>query len=143
MGRPRYCITEDDYLHAYFYLSPKVRSHEIEYLKESQEFSAGKSFNRAASSEIKGKKKQAEALNAWCEKHLTSSEWQKLKQAIRKRRVRWEKAGESTTVTVSTKVRDYLANISERDDVTYNEILEHVLANACSSSRKIPKGRVR
>ncbi len=79
-------------------------------------------------------------MNAWCEKYLGAADWIKLKAAIRKRRARWERYGESTTITVSTKVQNYLVKISDRDNVTYNEILEHVLSKAWSARRAIPKG---
>ena len=137
MARPKYCITESDQLHAGFYLSGKWSRYDIEFSDDVNVTTAQKKFYAAL--DQKGKAKRAEAMNAWCEKYLSTAEWRKLKAAIRKRRARYERYGESTTITVSTKVQEYLVKISERDNVTYNDILEHVLSKTWSGRRAIPK----
>ena len=85
--------------------------------------------------------KKTAALNAWCEKYLPASEWKRLKAGIRKRRERWEHYGEQKTLTVSSTVHEYLVKISERDGVTYNEILEDLLSRAWRGSRQVGGNR--
>lgn len=85
--------------------------------------------------------RRASALNVWCETYLPASEWIRLKAGIRKRRERWAHHGERKTLTISATAYVYLVKISERDSVTYNEILEEVLAKAWRNSRQIGKAR--
>jgi macrodomain Ter protein organizer (MatP/YcbG family) len=134
MPRPRYTITEDDFQHAYFYLSDKVRTFKVDYVNDGLLSSPEREF--VAVTKKKTSATKAVALNAWCEKYLSSAEWTKLKAGIRKRRERWEHHGQQKTLTVSSTVHSYLAKIAERDGVTYNEILEEVLYQTWRSSRR-------
>jgi macrodomain Ter protein organizer (MatP/YcbG family) len=137
MARPKYCITAADLLHVELYLGDKLRTYNIEFSEGVSLATVEKKCDVAIGH--KSKTKRSEAMNTWCERYLSTTEWNKLKSAIRKRRARWERYGESTTIAVSTKVHEYLVKISERDKVTYNDILEHVLSKAWSGSRAIPK----
>ncbi len=130
MPRTKYQITADDCQHARFYLSGKLRNYDIEIDDYAK---AEKDYQEATLA--KGRKKEAELLNAWAEKYLASEEWHKLKAAIRKRRQRWEHYGEQKTITISTKAHKLLNRIAERDQVTFSEVLEHYLSKAIRSSR--------
>jgi len=137
MPRPKYRITEDDYQHAHFYLSRSLRDYQIEFNDATSHAKAEKAFYEATDSIKKNRKKKAEQLNVWAEKHLSSKDWQKLKSGIRKRRERWSK--EQKTVTISEKAHKLLIRVSKRDEVTYSGALEYYLEKALRSRRGMPK----
>lgn len=125
MARPKYTITASDVAHANFYLSTRLLMQGFAFGESVPSKVAEKEFREAI--EEKGKDKRATRLNAWCEKYLDSKEWAKLKLAIRKRRERLGRHAELKTVTISAKAFELLAKISERDEVTYSDTLEHYL----------------
>jgi len=133
MPRAKYQITEDDFQHASFYLSGRLRNYGIEFTDSVNSSKAERQYYEAT--EAKSRKKKAESLNLWAEKYLSSQEWTKLKVAVRKRRQRWSTYDEQKTVTISAKAHKLLSRVAERDQVTYSEALEHYLAKAIRSSR--------
>jgi len=133
MPRAKYQITEDDFQHASFYLSGRLRNNGIEFDEGVNASKAEKQYYEAIAA--KSRKKKTELLNLWAEKHLSSEEWTKLKVAVRKRRQRWSNYDEQKTVTISAKAHKLLGRIAKRDEVTFSEALEHYLAKAIRSSR--------
>lgn len=129
MPRAKYNITTDDFLHANFCLSGRLRNHTIEFDEDVSPLDAEKDYRKAVDHK-RPKKQQAELLNAWCEEYLSSVEWTKLKAAIRKRRERYDRFGDLKTVTISTRAHKLLSRVADRDEVTYSEVLEHYLAKA-------------
>jgi len=141
MPRPRYRITAEDFLHAEFCMSIRIRTFRIAFGKGVSVLDAEEEYNTAVRSN--GKKERLELLNNWCEKHLSGAEWTKLKSAIRKRRERFRRGDEQKTVTITAKAHRLLLRLSKRDDVTFSEILEHYLGNAVNSNRGRPGSRKR
>ena len=133
MPRPRYRITAEDFLHAEFCLSARIRSYRIKFAKGVASIDARDEYDIAV--RTTGKKQGLDLLNTWCEKYLTGAEWTKLKSAIRKRRERFRRGDEQKTVTITAKAHRLLKRLSKRDNVTFSEILEHYLGNAVNSSR--------
>ncbi len=142
MPRPKYQITDADFSNAMNYLGKRISAYDIEYFED-----AGGNPEKAYYKALEHRKKQEAqrvALNAWCEKYLPAEEWTKLKAALRKRRERFERYQEQTTITISTKAHELLVKISERDNVTFTETLEHYLSRAWrASSRKTAKRKKR
>lgn len=141
MPRTKYVITVDDCIHAELYLSRQIRNYDIEFRDDADSLNAEGEY-RDATSERK-KANRAKHLNEWCEKYLTSTDWSRLKSAIRKRRERMQHFDEQKTVTVSARSHDLLSKIAQRDNVTYSEVLEHYLAKALNSNRGRPSRRQR
>jgi len=139
MPRTRYQITEDDYQHASFYLSGRLRNYGIEFAGSVNATKAERQYYQSI--RAKSRKKKAESLNHWAEKYLSSEEWSKLKTAVRKRRQRWENQGDQKTVTISAKAHQLLSRIANRDEVTFSEVLEHYLAKAMRSRRGSARSR--
>ena len=133
MPRPRYRITADDFLHAEFCLSLRMRSFRIKFAKGVSSIDAQAEYDIAVRAKEKGQR--LDLLNAWCEKYLTGGEWTKLKSAVRKRRERFRRGDEQKTVTITAKAHQLLLRLSTRDNVTFSEILEHYLGNAVNSNR--------
>jgi macrodomain Ter protein organizer (MatP/YcbG family) len=131
MVRARVEISTADFLHAFSYLIEGIRSFRLEL--ESSASRSDASRELAAISGL-GSAKRVEMLNKWCSKFLSHGDWRKLKTAIRKRRQRWKNYEDTKTITVSAKVHQLLVRIAARDNVTFNEMLEHSLAK----SAKVP-----
>lgn len=127
MARPKYTITAADVNHAYFYLSTRLTMHRIDFRGEIELLDNSPEREFRELREEKRKDNRARGLNAWCEKYLDSTEWTKLKAAIRKRRERLERYSELKTVTISSKAFELLVKLSARDKVTYSDALEHYL----------------
>lgn len=141
MPRTKYRITVEDCVHAELYLSRQIRNYEIEFRDDANSLNAEGEY-RDATSERK-KTSRAQQLNEWCERYLTSTDWNRLKSAIRKRRERTQHFDEQRTVTVSATSHDLLSQLAQRDDVTYSEVLEHYLTKALNSNRGRPSQRRR
>ncbi len=139
MPRDNYIITSDDECHATFYLSGQLRNYGFKFRDSVSSTQAGSDY-RAASSE-KTKSTRAAALNVWCEKYLSKSDWRRLKTAVRKRRERWRRSEETKTVTISAKGHRLLKQVSKRDNVTFSQALEHYLSKALNSARRSAGGR--
>ena len=136
MPRAKYKVNAADYTHACFYLGDKLRNQDFEFSHEASATDARSDyFEIVHAGQRKGR---AERLNTWCEKYLIGSEWLKLKTAIRKRRERWERHDQIKTISISAKAHKLLAKIAERDDVTFSEILEHVLLKTAKSAARVP-----
>lgn len=75
----------DDEYHAIIYFSDRIRNQDIKF-RNSVPLATAESGYRSAVEE-KSKEKRAAAINAWCETYLSGSDWQRLKAAIRKRRI--------------------------------------------------------
>ena len=133
MPRPRYRITEEDFLHAEFYLSMRIRNFRVKLPEGISPLDMQEEYDGAVRSE--GRKQRLQLLNVWCEKYLSGAEWQKLKSAIRKRRERFRRCDEHRTITITAKAHRYLSQLAKRDKVTLSEILEHYLGNAVNSNR--------
>jgi len=141
MPRPRYQITNEDFLHAEFCLSPRIRNFRITFAKGVASIDARADYDITARAKEKGQR--LDLLNAWCEKYLTGAEWTKLKSAIRKRRERFRRCDDQKSVTITAKAHRLLLRLSKRDEVTFSEILEHYLGNAVNSNRGRPGSRKR
>lgn len=141
MPRTKYVITADDCIHAELYLSRRIRNFEIEFRDDTDSMNAEGEYQNATNQ--RKNSKRAEQLNAWCEMYLTSTDWKRLKSAIRKRRERLQHLDEQKTVTVSARSHELLSKLAQRDDVTYSELLEHYLAKALNSNRGRPSKRRR
>jgi len=141
MPRPRYRITTEDFLHAEFCLSIRIRTFRIAFGKGVSVLDVEEEYNTAVRSD--GRKQRLDLLNAWCEKYLTGAEWTKLKSAVRKRRERFRRCDEQKSVTITAKAHRLLLRLSKRDEVTFSEILEHYLGNAVNSNRGRPGSRKR
>ena len=139
MPRDNYIITSDDECHATFYLSGQLRNYGFKFRDSASSTQAGSDY-RAAAIE-KTKSTRAAALNVWCEKYLSTSDWRRLKTAIRKRRERWRRSEETKTVTISAKGHKLLKQVSKRDNVTFSQALEHCLSKALNSARRSAGGR--
>ena len=135
MPRDNYIITSDDECHATFYLSGQLRNYGFKFRDSVSSTQAGSDY-RAAASE-KTKSTRAAALNVWCEKYLSKSDWRRLKTAVRKRRERWRRSDETKSVTISAKAHKLLTQVSIRVDVTFSHALEHYLSKARNSARGI------
>ena len=139
MPRPRYRITADDFLHAEFCLSLRIRSLRIKLARGISSIDAQAEYDIAVRTKEKGQR--LDLLNAWCEKYLTWAEWTKLKSAIRKRRERFRRCDDQKSVTITAKAHRLLLQLSKGDDVTFSRILEHYLGNAVNSRRGRPGSR--
>lgn len=140
MARAKYTITDADYTHACGYIEDKLQKYEFGFCQQRSIDSARSDlFEIVHSSQRKGR---ADRLNEWCEEHLTSGDWLKLKVGIRKRRERWARHEQLKTVAISAKAHRLLAGIAKRDSVTFTEVLEHLLAKAANSATRIPKRKV-
>ncbi len=139
MPRTKYQITADDCIHAELYLSRQLRNYEIEFRDDADLLNAESEYRDATSG--REKTSRAQHLNEWCEKHLTSADWNRLKSAIRKRRERTQHFDEQKTLTVSATSHYLLSKLAQRDDVTYSEVLEHYLSKALNSNRGRPPRR--
>ena len=139
MPRPRYRITADDFLHAEFCLSLRIRTFRIKFAKGVSSIDAQAEYDIAVRAKEKGQR--LDLLNAWCEVYLTGAEWTKLKSAIRKRRERFRRCDDKKSVTITAKAHRLLLQLSKRDNVTFSRILEHYLGNAVNSSRGRPGSR--
>ncbi len=135
MPRSRYTVTADDVLHVTEYLSNQLRDHRLNACDE--EDAIYDAFQEAAQP-LGGKKRRAQALNDWCETYLTREEWARLNANVRKRRQRFSRYNDYASVTISARSHELLQKLSSRDNVTFSEVLEHCLAKALKSSRKIP-----
>lgn len=133
MARAKYTITPDDAYHATFYLSDRIRNHDIKFRNSVPHVSAEADYRVAV--DEKSKTKRAAAINTWCEMHLAGSDWKRLKAAIRKRRERWLRSEDVKTISISLKAHQLLVRISKRDVVTFSEILQHYLGKALNSNR--------
>ena len=139
MPRDNYIITSDDEFHATFYLSGQLRNYGFKF-RDSVSSTQAESDYRAAASE-KTKSTRAAALNVWCEKYLSKSDWRRLKTAVRKRRERWRRSEETKTVTISAKGHKLLKQVSKRDKVTFSQALELYISKALNSARRSAGGR--
>ena len=132
MIRARFEIPTADFLHAFSYLTDGLRSFRLEL--ESSASPSEASRELAAISGLRSAKR-VEMLNKWCSEFLSQTDWRKLKTVIRKRRQRW--------ITVSAKVHQLLVQIAARDNVTFNEVLEHSLAKSAKSTYRIKGTRAK
>ena len=139
MPRDNYIITSDDEFHATFYLSGQLRNFGFKFCDSVSSTQAESAYRSAASG--KTKSTRAAALNVWCEKYLSKSDWHRLKTAVRKRRERWRRSEETKTVTISAKSHKLLTQVSKRDNVTFSQALEHYLSKALNSARGSAGGR--
>jgi macrodomain Ter protein organizer (MatP/YcbG family) len=125
MARQSYQITKDDSEFAYSYIQKKLRTRDFTNDYESSEEELHKTFQKP------GQEKKIEALNQWCSKWLSKAEWEKLKVAIRQRRKRSVAHLRYDTmrrnITISFSAFKLLRKISERDNVTYSDVLEKCL----------------
>ncbi|HBE72296.1 MAG TPA: hypothetical protein DDW52_29530 [Planctomycetaceae bacterium] len=137
MPRSRYSITADDVLHVTEYLTNQLHDHRLDACEDEESY---EQFEEAIHTPG-GKKKRAEALNAWCEAFLNRNEWKRLNTNVRKRRQRYLRHNDYATLTVSARSHELLQQLSARDNVTFSDILEHCLSKAVKSSRKIPRSR--
>jgi macrodomain Ter protein organizer (MatP/YcbG family) len=140
MVRARFEISPADFLHAFSYLTDGLRSFRLELETSASRSDASREL--AAISGL-GSAKRIEMLNKWCSNFLSQGDWRKLKTAIRKRRQRWKNYEDTKTITVSAKVHQLLLRIAERDNVTFNEVLEHSLAKIAKSPYRIKGTRAK
>lgn len=127
MARPR-TLTADDVDFAVAVLLPKLQTFDLQLREAFSYKQATNALNEVSLLRPNGDR--ALALFAWSEKYLEPTEWTKLKAAIRKRRQRKRRLGQTEVVTVSKKSHELLRKISKRDNVTYSETLEYYLALA-------------
>ncbi len=69
-------------------------------------------------------------VNDWCEAHLDSEQWTKLKNALRARRKRkgdQVKGDNKVTVTLSRSAWIKLSSVAESHDVTLSQAIERFL----------------
>jgi macrodomain Ter protein organizer (MatP/YcbG family) len=133
MPRAKYRITEEDFVHASFYLGRKLQTHDIEFADDVSPPEAKQDFSQAT--QHKRKQVRVQETNAWCEKYLNRKEWERLKTAIRKRRERWSRYNDLKSITISARAHQLLSNLAKRDEVTFSEVLEHYLAKGMNSGR--------
>lgn len=136
MSRPKYQVTETDFTHACNYISSKLQNFEFELSEEASTNDAKTAYFDAVQSG--SRKARSERLNAWCEKYLSSKEWRRLVAAIRKRRERWNRHDQMKSISISEKAHKLLVKVSERDGVTFSEVLEYALAKTANSSHRVP-----
>lgn len=136
MSRPKYQVTETDFTHACNYISSKLQNFEFELSEEASTTDAKTAYFEAVQSG--SRKARSERLNAWCEKYLSSKEWRRLTAAIRKRRERWARHDQMKSISISSKAHKLLLKVAERDNVTFSDVLEFVLAKAANSALRIP-----
>ena len=121
MIRARFEIPTADFLHAFSYLTDGLRSFRLEL--ESSASPSEASRELAAISGLRSAKR-VEMLNKWCSEFLSQTDWRKL-------------------ITVSAKVHQLLVQIAARDNVTFNEVLEHSLAKSAKSTYRIKGTRAK
>jgi macrodomain Ter protein organizer (MatP/YcbG family) len=134
MPRAKYVITSDDFTHARFYIEKQLRLFGFGLRDNVTLRSAEIELDIAVSSGSKSK--LAVQLNGWCEKHLSSKDWNKLKTAIRKRRERWESHANVKTISVSAESHRLLTMLAKRDRVTLSDVLEKYLSEVLNSARR-------
>lgn len=122
LQRVQRMIDEKDFSHARAYLIGRLRLFAIEVPKQARD-----AFFEISSSKI---------LSAWIEENLGPSDIEKLKTAVRQRRMRASRS-DIRGISVSAKAHELLVGISMRDGVTFSDVLEDVLVRQCRSARKI------
>ncbi len=131
MAPRRYTITPADVSYAHAYLTIQLQTYALKlrqyvYADAAREFEIPRGLTREA---------RADRLNRWCEQFLSSSDWTRLKSAIRKRRQR--RKGETKVVTISQKAHKILRQLSKRDHATHSATLEHYLGLALRSKPRV------
>ncbi|MEZ6137032.1 MAG: hypothetical protein R3C53_19225 [Pirellulaceae bacterium] len=137
MPRTKYVVTAADLNHASSYLETQLLTFAIASRDNVTHSVVVGELREATARGTKAER--ARSVNEWCEKHLSSVEWRKLKAAIRKRRQRWERYEEQKTVTISTRAHRLLTNLSKRDDVTFSEVMENYLGKAVKNRGRAPR----
>ncbi len=84
MARPKYKITATDLLHAHAYLKRASEDNEYIVVGNARSYQFRQYLARIDVNE--DPEIEAEILNRWCEKVLTTAQWQRLKTSIRKMR---------------------------------------------------------
>ncbi len=126
MPRPRFRITSDNYQAARDYLGHQIRNNTLG-IKNA----AALEWNQLPHS-LDRKKAQsyAELVNDWCEEHLDSEQWSKLKNALRARRKRLSdqiNGDDKVTVTLSRRAWMKLSSVAETNGVTLSQAIETFL----------------
>lgn len=130
MPQVQYRITSEDRIHARFYIDDQLKSLMIEFKKDVERSEAIKAWQT-----INASKYTADQLQNWCDRFVSKSSWSKLRIAVRKRRQRWNRVDETKTVTISIQAYNLLRRISERDQATFSEVLEKVLARNLANAQ--------
>ncbi len=123
MARPRYKVTGTDFRFAWVWLKQKIDS-----------FSIPVNFNIKAKEEFekidRGAEKDAEGLNVWCEKWLSSCEWKQLKNVVRaqRKRKRDKLSGQKPVgIDINRQAYVMLSTIGQRDNITLSKVIERHL----------------
>lgn len=137
MPRTKYVVTAADLIHASAYLETQLLTFAIALRDDVTHTLAIRELRETTASGTKTEK--ARSVNEWCEEHLSTAEWRKLKTAIRKRRQRWERYEDQKTVTISTRAHRLLASLAKRDNVTFSQVLENYLGKAIKNRGRAPR----
>lgn len=130
MPQLQYRITADDRLHVRSYINDQIKFLTIEYNKDVDRSEAKKAWD-----ELNEKKYTADQLQTWCDQYLSKAGWSKMRIAVRKRRQRWAQVDETKTITISVQAHNLLRQLAERDQVTFSEVLEKVLARNLANAQ--------
>jgi macrodomain Ter protein organizer (MatP/YcbG family) len=115
-------INDKDYHHARAYLSDRLRRYTINVDERS----------RNAFFKIE----DAEKLSKWIEKNLGVDDIERMRTAIRQRRMRANRT-DLRGIAISAKAHELLVEIANRDGVTFSDVLEDVLKRQANSARRI------
>ena len=133
-GRPRYEITEEDFLHASHYLSSafssgdfKLENDETDWRKAEREFGNIGVFTQGVA--------VLPRLVAWCEKHLNEAQRKKLHAAVRKRRQRQSRDYDQHTITISRQAYQILKQLAGKER-TYSAVIENHLGRVLRNRQR-------
>ena len=107
MARPKYKISPQDLNFAHRYLLRALEDNEYLVLGSIRSFQFRQYLERIDLND--DPELEAEILNRWCEKALTSTQWQRLKLSIRK--MRYQESNTDITITLKPKAHAVLQKI--------------------------------
>lgn len=115
MPRPKFIINHDSVILAAYYIGKKLLT------TTDREESYGQAFHWT---------EQPEALNSWCEQHLDTQEWIRLKNYLRdrKRRAKNQVTPRTKTVTLTIEAHKILSGIAQDEQCTLSDVVESHLA---------------
>lgn len=134
-GRPKYRVTENDAIYVYGWLKNQI---------QSQAYAKGNDFLSHPLAQAPSERDRwlhqwiddwtqgdepketlASTLNAQCETWLTSTDWKRLKQTLRKNRQRQRGTGQLKTISLSPDALYILHEIQRQDPeaATYDDLV--------------------
>ena len=128
MARPKYRISPRDLKFAHCYLMRALEDNEYLVLGSIRSFQFRQYLERIDLNDDPDL--EAQILNRWCEKALTSNQWQRLKVSIRK--MRYKESNTDITITLKPKAHAVLQNIiNEGNAASLSDAVEWLYKGAC------------